>query len=126
MFTCFIRYELAPGRLQEFEEYARAWIALIEKYGGTHHGYFAPGGLADRFPKASFSFPGLGREGPPNIGVALFSFPDVEAYEKYRREVADDDLCKAATARFNEKPCFTGYERSLNRAVAALQRSSSA
>ena len=111
MFTCFIRYELAPERLQEFEEYARAWIALIEKYGGTHHGYFVPGGPDDRFPEASFSFPGLGREGPANIGVALFSFPDVEAYEKYRREVTEDEFCKSATARFKETPCFTGYER---------------
>lgn len=111
MFTCFIRYELAPGRLTEFEEYARAWMALIEKYGGTHHGYFAPGGPGDRFPEASFSFPGLGREGPANVGVALFSFPDVEAYERYRREVAEDEQCKAATARFNASPCFTGYER---------------
>src|SRR5258706_16249963 len=111
MFTCFIRYELAPGRLQEFEEYARAWIALIEKYGGTHHGYFVPGGPGDRFPEASFSFPGLGREGPANVGVALFSFPDVEAYEKYRREVGGEEACKAGTPPSKTQPGFSGYER---------------
>ncbi|HWA30967.1 MAG TPA: NIPSNAP family protein [Rhizomicrobium sp.] len=111
MFTCFIRYEIAPGKLAAFREYAHAWIALIRKHGGTHHGYFVPGESGDVLPDAGFSFPGLGREGPPNIGVALFSFPDVESYERYRRDVAEDDGCKAATARFNETQCFTGYER---------------
>ena len=112
MFTCFIRYEIAPGRLDAFREYAHAWIALVRKYGGTHHGYFVPGEKGDRLPDASFSFPGLGREGPPGIAVALFSFPDVESYERYRRDVAQDEGCKAATTRFNATPCFSGYERS--------------
>ena len=112
MFTCFIRYEIAPGRLDAFREYARAWMALIRKHGGTHHGYFVPGEKGELMPDASFSFPGLGREGPPDIAVALFSFPDVASYERYRRDVAQDESCKAATARFNETPCFTGYERS--------------
>ena len=111
MFSCFIRYSVELGKLNEFREYARAWIALIRKYGGTHHGYFLPGGEDANLPSASFSFPGLGREGPPNIAVALFSFPTIEAYERYRREVADDDGCKAATARFNETKCFSAYER---------------
>src|SRR5215469_12097521 len=75
MFTCFIRYEIAPGKLDAFRDYARAWIALIRKHGGTHHGYFLPGTNADALPDATFSFPGLGHEGPPNVGVALFSFP---------------------------------------------------
>lgn len=58
-----------------------------------------------------FSFPGIGREGPAHIGVALFSFPDVDAYDRYRRDVASDEACKAATARLNETHCFSGYER---------------
>lgn len=111
MFTCFIRYEIAPGKHDAFKEYARAWIALIRKYGGTHHGYFVPGGAGDVPPDATFSFPGLGHEGPPNTGVALFTFPNLEAYDAYRRDVAEDDACKAATARFNETQCFTRYER---------------
>src|ERR1700744_6470790 len=111
MFTCFIRYEIAPGELDAFKEYARSWIALIRKYGGTHHGYFLPGTSGHILPDAAFSFPGLGRVGAPNIAVALFSFPTVEAYDEYRREVAKDAGCKAATARFCETQCFTGYER---------------
>ena len=112
MFTCFIRYEIAPGKRDAFKDYARAWIALIRKYGGTHHGYFVPGEAGDVLPDAGFSFPGIGREGPPHIGVALFSFPNVEAYERYKREVAEDEGCKTATARFNETKCFSAYERS--------------
>jgi len=112
MFTCVIRYEIAPGKREAFREYARAWIALIRKYGGTHHGYFVPGEAGEALPDASFSFPGLGREAPPDIGFALFSFPDLDSYERYRRDVAQDEACKAATARFDETKCFTGYERS--------------
>ncbi len=71
-----------------------------------------PGTAADDLPEATFSFPGLGREGPPHIGVALFSFPDRAAYERYRRDVAEDEGCKKATARFEETRCFSAYERS--------------
>jgi hypothetical protein len=111
MFTCFIRYQVDPAKSAEFREYAHAWIALINKYGGTHHGYFVPATDKDSLPNAAFSFPGLGSDGPSNIGVALFSFPDVAAYDRYRIAVAEDELCKAATAKFNASKCFTGYER---------------
>jgi len=60
---------------------------------------------------ASFSFPGVGREGPANIGIALFSFSTLDAYERYRREVANDEDCKRASARLNETKCFSAYER---------------
>jgi hypothetical protein len=111
MFTCFIRYRIEPGKLDEFRDYAHAWIALIGNYGGTHHGYFIPGTREDTLPSAAFSFPGLGTEGPPNVAVALFSFPSVEAYDEYRLTVSGDPDCKAATARFNETKCFSSYER---------------
>jgi NIPSNAP len=109
--TCFIRYEVDPEKLDEFEEYARAWIPLIEKYGGTHHGYFMPGRSTDKFPDPTFSFPGLGTNGPDNFAVALFSFPDLETYHSYRKAVSEDPDCKAARARFNETKCFSSYER---------------
>lgn len=102
VFTCFIRYELNLEKIEEFKEYARTWIALIEKYGGKHHGYFIPGGPDVCFPEAKFSFPGLGVEGPLNGGVALFSFPSVDAYETYRKDVVHDPECQRMTARFNE------------------------
>ncbi len=111
MFTCFIRYTLEPGKVEQFKEYARAWIELIRRHGGIHHGYFIPGGKDDDLPRATFSFPGIGTDGPPNIAVALFSFPTVEDYERYRQDVANDEDCKTATAKFNETGCFSSYER---------------
>lgn len=111
MFTCCIRYRIEPDKLDEFREYAQAWIALIREYGGTHHGYFMPGTSGDALPSPTFSFPGLGTEGPPNVAVALFSFPSIEAYDAYRLGVADDPRCQAATARLNETKCFSSYER---------------
>ena len=56
-----------PDKLVEFEHYARVWMRLIEKYGGTHHGYFVPG---DCPPSAAFSFPGIGEEGIVNALTA--------------------------------------------------------
>jgi hypothetical protein len=112
VFTCVIRYRVEPGKLAEFREYAHAWIGLIRKYGGTHHGYFLPATDKDSIPDPSFSFPGLGTAAPPNVAFALFSFPSVEAYDHYRAAVAEDEDCKAATARFSETKCFSGYERS--------------
>ena len=110
MFTCVIRYTIEPGRLDELRAYARTWIALIRKYGGEHHGYFVPP-AGEPVPHATFSFPGLGVDGPPDVAYALFSFPSVEAYERYRREVSADPECEAARIRFDERPCFSRYER---------------
>ena len=93
MFTCFIRYYIDSDKFSEFKEYARAWIFLIQKHGAIHHGYFIPGTEADHMPSAALSF------------------PSKEAYEQYRVSVANDDLCKAATARFEETKCFSSYER---------------
>jgi hypothetical protein len=108
LITCYIRYTLDPKQLPAFEHYASVWMRLIEKYGGTHQGYFIPG---DPPPGAAFSFPGIGEAGPDNIGVALFSFPTVEAYEKYRREVPADPECIAVTSHYNQTKCFIKYER---------------
>ena len=112
--TCYLRYVINPDKLAEFEHYARVWMRLIEKYGGTHHGYFVP---SENPPSAVFSFPGVGAEGPNNIAIALFSFPSVEVYEEYRRKVADDPECHAATNHYNETKCFIKYERTFMRPV---------
>lgn len=112
MFTCVIRYTVEPDCLDELREYARSWIALICKYGGQHHGYFVPPRDGEAVPDATFSFPGLGVEAPPNVAYAVFSFPSIDAYERYRADVKSDPECAAATARFNERPWFSRYERS--------------
>src|SRR5262245_57804731 len=117
MITCYLRYFIAPGKHKEFEEYGRRWTALIEKYGGTHLGYFVVDSPPDDASSKEFSFSGLGTEGPRNVGIALYSFPDLAAYNAYRRMAADDEECKAATAHFNETQCFIGYERNFVRRI---------
>ena len=97
LITCFIRYTINPERLDDFELYAQVWMRLIERYGGTHHGYFVPG---DDLPSAAFSF------------------PSVEAYENYRRDVKQDPECAEITHHFEQTKCFTNYERVFMRRVA--------
>lgn len=114
MITCLIRYMIERDKIPDFEKYARIWMHLIEKYGGTHHGYFLPG---ETPPSVTFSFPGIGEAGQDNIAVALFSFPSPEAYETYRREVKADPECLAITQHYEVTRPFTKYERTFLRPV---------
>jgi hypothetical protein len=106
--TCQIRYTLNLDKLAAFETYARTWISLIERYGGVHHGYFIPRMSPDR---VGASFPGLGYDGPADVGVAMFTFPDEESYRRYREMVATDPECQSAASLVRETGCFTRYER---------------
>ena len=94
MITCYLRYVIDPFKQREFEHYARLWIPLVEKFGGSHHGYFLP------------------HEGANNIALALFSFPSLADYERYRAQAADDPDCQAAMAYYEETRCYLSYERS--------------
>jgi hypothetical protein len=42
MITCFVEYTIDAEKTAEFERFARAWIGLVDRHGGTHHGYFLP------------------------------------------------------------------------------------
>ena len=97
MITCYLRYTIDPHKLAEFEEYARRWPALVEKFGGTHHGYFLP------------------HEGANHIAVALFSFPSLAAYEDYRMKSQSDPDCIAAYALEQANRSILSYERSFMR-----------
>ncbi|QWF19005.1 NIPSNAP family protein [Lysobacter capsici] len=99
MITCFLRYVIDPYQLAEFEHYGRLWIPLVEKFGGTHHGYFMPS------------------EGASNIALAMFSFPSLAAYEDYRTRSLEDPECQAAFAYARENRCIVSYERSFFRPV---------
>ncbi|UTP41647.1 NIPSNAP family protein [Phenylobacterium sp. LH3H17] len=99
MVTCHIRYVVDPDKLAEFEAYARMWIPLVTKFGGTHHGYFLPS------------------EGASDIAVALFSFPSLAAYETYRAAAATDPECQAAIAFNDLHRTFLRYDRSFMRPV---------
>jgi hypothetical protein len=99
MVTCYLRYTIYPRKLADFEEYGRRWIGLVNRLGGTHHGYFFP------------------HEGPNNIAVALFSFPSLAEYERYREQILTDPDCKAAIELAERTGCIHSYERSFMRPV---------
>ena len=57
MITCHLRYEIDPAGIEAFERFARAWMELVDRHGGTHHGYFLPSegasDIADRIREES-------------------------------------------------------------------------
>ena len=49
MITCVVDYVIDPKKIDVFEEFAKRWIDLVNRYGGRHHGYFLPSeGASDR------------------------------------------------------------------------------
>jgi len=101
MVTCSLRYTIDPFKIEDFERYARMWIPLVNRFGGSHHGYFLP------------------HEGANNIALALFSFPSLAAYEEYRTRIATDPECLAAFAFARETRCIVSYERSFMKPLFA-------
>lgn len=99
MVTIYLRYVLNTAKLREFEHYGKLWIPLVEKFGGTHHGYFMPS------------------EGASNIALALFSFDSLASYEAYRQQSFEDADCMAAFRYAEETQCIVSYERSFFRPV---------
>ena len=99
MVTCYLRYVIDPYKKAEFEAYGRLWIPLVNKLGGTHHGYFMP------------------HEGANNIAVALFSFPSLAAYEAYREKMDTDPECQAAYAYAEKTRAIISFERSFMKPV---------
>jgi hypothetical protein len=99
MVTCYLRYVIDPYKLAEFERYGRMWIPLVQKFGGTHHGYFLPS------------------EGANNIALAMFTFPSLAEYEIYRENSMQDGECKAAFRYAEDTRCILSYERSFFRPV---------
>ncbi|SLN55611.1 NIPSNAP family protein [Pseudooctadecabacter jejudonensis] len=99
MITCTLRYEIDPDQLDAFEVYAKAWIHLVDKLGGTHHGYHLP------------------HEGPNDIAYCHFSFPSLAAYEDYRTRMDQDPACRRAYAHAQATKCIRRFDRSFTRPV---------
>lgn len=91
--TIHLRYEIDPDLLEEFAEYGRTWIQLVTKHGGTHHGYFLPS------------------EGDSDEAFALFTFPSLADYERYRTASKTDPECIAAFQFARDTKCIRRYER---------------
>ncbi len=99
MITCYLNYIIDPKKINEFETYAKMWIPLVNRFGGTHHGYFLPS------------------EGRNNVALALFTFPTLAKYEEYREASFKDKECLEAFEYAEKTECIISYERSFFRPV---------
>src|SRR6201991_1082309 len=97
MITCVVEYVIDPAKTDAFERFARRWMELVERHGGTHHGYFLPS------------------EGASDKALALCSFASVAAYEQYRTLFGTDPDCVAADRIRDESGCVLRYERTFMR-----------
>jgi hypothetical protein len=97
--TCVVEYTVDARKLDAFERFGRAWIALVNRHGGTHHGYFLPG------------------EGASDRALALFSFPSLAEYEAYRDLFGKDPAFIAADRIRDDSGCVLRYERTFMRPV---------
>ena len=97
MITCHVRYEIDPDKTDDFERFARAWMEIVNRCGGVHHGYFLPS------------------EGASDIAYALFSFPSLADYERYRGRFGVDPEFIAADRIRDESGCVRRYERTFLR-----------
>jgi hypothetical protein len=95
--TCVVHYTVDPSQIQSFERFAREWIRLVNKHGGTHHGYFLPA------------------EGASDQAEALFSFDSLAAYEQYRSLFGVDPEFIAADQIRDESGCVVRYTRTFMR-----------
>jgi hypothetical protein len=91
MITCFIRYDIDPGKTAAFEHYARAWGQAIPRCGADLFGYFAP------------------HEGSATTAYAVYSIPSLAAYEAYRARLKDDPAGRA-NFEFAQKEKFIRRE----------------
>lgn len=99
MITCYLKYIIDSHKIPEFEAYAKRWIPIVNRMGGTHHGYFLP------------------HEGASNVAYALFSFPSLAEYEDYRNHMADDRECQDVLNMEIRNRSIISYERSFMRPV---------
>lgn len=100
MITCVVDYIIDPRKIAAFEEFGRRWMVLVEKHGGTHHGYFLPA------------------EGASDRALALFSFPSLAAYEDYRSLFGHDPDFVAADQIRDESGCVIRYDRTFMRPLS--------
>jgi len=90
--TVFIRYRIDPFQRAAFEAYARRWLAIIPRCGGTLVGYWMP------------------HEGTNDVAWGLISFASLAGYEAYRARLREDPD-GAANFRAAEDGRFIRSER---------------
>jgi NIPSNAP len=70
--TVFIRYQIDPFKMDQFEHDAKRWLEIIPRCGGDLAGYWLP------------------HEGTNNVAFALISFDSLASYETYRAKIRAD------------------------------------
>jgi hypothetical protein len=102
--TCVVEYVIDPAKIEDFERFARAWMELVDRHGGRHHGYYLPA------------------EGASDLALALFSFDSLAAYEQYRGRFGSDPEFVEADRIRDESGCVLRYRRSFMRPLLPGQR----
>lgn len=97
MITCVVDYTIDPTKIEAFERFAVAWMELVVREGGVHHGYFLPS------------------EGASDKALALFSFPSLAEYEQYRRLFGVDAAFISADRIRDDSGCVIRHERTFMR-----------
>ncbi|HZS48879.1 MAG TPA: NIPSNAP family protein [Blastocatellia bacterium] len=101
MITLCIQYEIDHHKLSAFEQYAKNWPEPIRRCGGKLIGYFLPTKLA----------------GKTNTAIALISFADLTAYERYREALMKDPDAIANVKHADESGCIIFEDRSFMRQI---------
>jgi hypothetical protein len=104
MITCVVDYVVDPAKITDFERFALRWMEIVEQHGGTHHGYFLPA------------------EGASDRAIALFSFPSLADYERYRSHFGRDPEFVEADRIRDESGCVLRYDRTFMRPLLPSTR----
>lgn len=102
--VCHIRYRIDPFKRAQFEDYARAWLAIIPDCGGELVGYFMP------------------HEGTNDIAHAMIGFDSLAAYETYRARLRSDAQAIANFAFAERERLILREERTFLRPVRSVER----
>ena len=95
MITLCIRYRIDHNKQRDFEAYARSLPEPIGRCGGDLIGYFVPTRFAGRTDEA----------------LALISFPDLGAYERYREALLKEPAAVENVARVESAGCILSEDR---------------
>jgi len=101
MITCFIRYEIDPFKVSEFEHYARTWGQAIPRNGADLIGYFAP------------------HEGSATIAYGVYNVDSLAAYEAYRARLRDSEMGRENYAFAKREQFIRREDRVFLRLVSA-------
>lgn len=99
--TCVIHYQIDPFQRDAFEEYARTWLRIIPRCGGTVIGYFMP------------------HEGTNDVAYGILGFDSLSDYEAYRARLRSDPEGRANFAFAEERRLILREERTFVRGVRA-------